>query len=293
MTDPMNDGSGDDSFADVDVDLLEDAERVARAAVLAGGAELRARYRDGDDAGDYGAHDVKAAADEAAEQRMLPVIRRAFPEHAVYAEEAGELPGTAGGDADGNGDGDGDDHRWIVDPLDGTNDFAAGLPTFATSVAVTRDGEPTLAAVHQPATDESYLARRGEGIRYEGERVDAASDLPVEAATVATIVGRDVPTDPALAERADEIRAALNGTVKRVVDSWAPTVHSGLLARGRIQGLVQFHPDEEEQAVTELFAAEAGASVRREGPLYVAAADDATLAALWDEITSAVDVASD
>ena len=275
MTDPSERPSGPG--------FLDDAERIAHAAVLAGGAELRARYRDGDVAGEYLAHDVKAAADEAAEARMLPVIRRAFPDHTVYAEEAGEFPGTDRGA----------DYRWIVDPLDGTNDFAAGLPTFATSVGVTREEEPTLAAVYQPATDESYLARRGEGIRYEGERVDAGSDLPVEAATVATIVGRDVPRDPALAERADEIRAALDGTVKRVIDSWAPTVHSGLFARGRIQGLVQFHPDEEEQAVTELFAAEAGTSVRREGPLYVAAADDATLAALWDEITSAVDVASD
>ena len=264
-----------------DGDILDDVENVARAAVLAGGAELRARYRDGDAAGDYGAHDVKAAADEAAEQRMLPVVRRAFPEHTVYAEEAGELPGTAG--EDGNGDG----YRWIVDPLDGTNDFAAGLPTFATSVAVTRNGKPMLAAVHQPATDESYLARRGEGIRYEGDRVDCGSDVPVEAATVATIVGRDVPANTALAARAEEIRTALDGTVKRVVDSWAPTVHSGLLARGRMQGLVQFHPDEEEQAVTELFAAEAGASIRRDGPLYVAAADDAVLATLWDAVAPA------
>ncbi|OYR42150.1 inositol monophosphatase [Halorubrum sp. Ib24] len=256
-------------------------EAVARAAVLAGGAELRARYRDGDAEAEYGAHDVKAAADVAAESRMLPVVREAFPDHAVFAEEAGEFPGDG-------------PYRWIVDPLDGTNDFAAGLPTFASSVAVLREGSPLVAALHQPATDETYVARSGEGVRYGGDRVTAADaraaagvGSDVAGATVAVIVGRDVPRDPALAAEVDAIRGALDDRVKRVLDSWAPTVHSGLLARGRLQGLVQFHPDEEEQAVTELLATEAGAAVRREGDLYVAAADEATLDELWEALDEA------
>ena len=256
-------------------------QAVARAAVLAGGAELRARYRDGDTDAEYGAHDVKAAADVAAESRMLPVVREAFPNHAVFAEEAGEFPGD-------------EPYRWIIDPLDGTNDFAAGLPTFASSAAVLRDGEPLVAAVHQPATDETYVARSGEGVRYDGDRVGVA-DAPeagssvgdVAGATVAVIVGRDVPRNPALAAEADALRAALGDRAKRVLDSWAPTVHSGLFARGRLRGLVQFRPDEEEQAVTELLASEAGAAVRRKGHLYVAATDEATLAALWSALDGA------
>ena len=253
---------------------LDDVETVARAAVLAGGAELRERYRNGDAAGQYGATDVKAAADEAAEARMLPVVRRAFPDHPVFAEEAGRF--------DGNGP-----YRWVIDPLDGTNDFTAGLPTFAASVAVLEDDEPALAAVRQPATGETYLARRDAGVSYQGDRVSADSDVPFAASTVAIVVGRDVPRDPDRTRRAEAIREALSGEVKRVIDSWAPTVHSGLLARGRIQGLVQFHPDEEERAVTELFAAEADAAVRREGPLYVAASDEERLAALWETVDEA------
>ncbi|AUV83976.1 inositol monophosphatase [Salinigranum rubrum] len=248
---------------------IDGIEVVARAAVLAGGAELRRRYRDGDTDGEYGTHDVSAAADEAAEARMLPLVRRAFPDHAVFAEEAGEFSGRG-------------PYRWIIDPLDGTNDFTAGLPTFASSVAVLHEGTPVLAAVHQPATDETYLARRGRGVRYDGQRVTADSDRRVEAATVATIVGRAVPRDPDLARRADAVREGLEVEVKRVISSWAPTVHSGLFARGRLQGLVQFHPDEEERAVTDLLAREAGAVTRRDGPLSVAASDDETLATLWD-----------
>ena len=250
---------------------LDEIEAVARAAVLAGGAELRDRYRNGDAVGDYGETDVKAAADEAAEARMLPVVRRAFPDQSVFAEEAGRFEGTG-------------PYRWVIDPLDGTNDFAAGLPTFASSIAVLEDGDPALAAVRLPATEETYLARRDRGVFHEGERVTADSDVPLKAATVATIVGRDIPRDPALSRRADDIRDGLAGKVKRVIDSWAPTVHSGLFARGRIQGLVQFHPDEEERAVTELLAAESGGVVRRKGPLHVAACDEEQLEDLWRAI---------
>ncbi|OYR56433.1 inositol monophosphatase family protein [Halorubrum halodurans] len=255
---------------------LDTVESVARAAALAGGAELRERYRNGDAAGEYDETDVKAAADAAAEARMLPVVRRAFPDHPVFAEEAGRFDGTG-------------PYRWVIDPLDGTNDFAAGLPTFAASVAVldAEDDEPALAAVRQPATEETYLARRDAGVTYEGERVTAESDVALEASTVAMIVGRDVPRDTSLSGRADAIREGVAGEVKRTIDSWAPTVHSGLLARGRIQGLVQFHPDEEERAVTELFASEAGAAVRREGSLYVAAPDGERLDALWTAIDDA------
>jgi myo-inositol-1(or 4)-monophosphatase len=250
---------------------VEEIAAVARAAVEAGGAELRRRYRNDDADGDYGPHDVKAAADVAAEARMLPVVRRAFPTHAVFAEESGEFAGD-------------DPYRWIIDPLDGTNNFVAGLPTFASSVAVLREGAPIVAAVHQPATDETYLARRDAGVFYDSDRVTAASDVSVDAATIVTISGRDVHRTPAHARQADAMRESLRDVVKRVLGSWAPTVHSGLFARGRFQGLVQFHPDEEEQAVTELLAAEADAVIRRDGPLFVAASDERTLETLWETV---------
>jgi myo-inositol-1(or 4)-monophosphatase len=249
--------------------MIEDIESVANSAVHAGGAVLRQRYRADDDEGTYTAHDVKAAADEAAEERMLPVIRRAFPDHPIFAEEAGEFEGTG-------------PYRWIVDPLDGTNNFTAGVPLFASAVSVLRDGEPAVGAVHQPVTDETYLVRQGEGVRYNGTAVSARSSVPVEAGTVAFICGREVPQSPELTGQATAMQDAVGTEVKRVCPSWAPTVHSGLFARGRLQGLVQFHPDEEEQAVTELLAAEADASTRRDGPLFVAASDDETLDVLWD-----------
>ncbi|WP_267161491.1 inositol monophosphatase family protein [Halovenus salina] len=252
---------------------IADIEAVARAAVHAGGAELRRRYHADDSEGTYTSCDVKAAADKATEERMLPVIRQAFPDHAIFAEEAGEFEGT-------------NPYRWIVDPLDGTNNFTAGLPTFASAVSVRYDGDPVVAAIHQPVTDETYLVRRDEGVRYNGTTVTAESSVPVDAGTVAMIVGREVPQNQDLAEQARAVQSTVETEVKRVCSSWAPVVHSGLFARGRLQGVVQFHPDEEEQAVTELLAAEADAAVRRDGALFVAASDEATLDVLWGAATT-------
>ena len=254
--------------------MLDEVEAVARAACRAGGVALRERYRDDDHEGDYYVHDVKAAADEAAESRMLPVIRGAFPDHEIYAEEAGEL----GGDGP---------YRWVVDPLDGTNNFTAGLPTFATAITVLENDEPQLAVVYLPNTDEMYVARKGRGVEYNGKSVDCQSDLALATSTVAVIVGRNVPENPDLNAAADDIREAVRNRVKRVENSWAPTVHTGLFARGRFQGIVQFHPDPEESDATELFAEESGASIHREENLFIAGSDDEKLEGLKTAVQDA------
>jgi len=249
----------------------ETVERVAVAAAAAAGQQLRRRYGHGAADGDDAAVVVEAAADRVAEDAVLPVLTQAFPDHPVYAEESGHL--------DGEGE-RGDGWRWIVDPLDGTNDFTAGLPTFATGVTALRGDEPRVAVVHLPATDETYVARAGEGVRYDGTRVTAESDLDPETATAVTVVGRDAVVDPDRAGTAEALDEAVETRVKRVIQSWAPLVHAGLLTRGRVQAVATYYLDREEQPATELLAREAGAVTERHGPLWLGAVDGTTLATL-------------
>jgi myo-inositol-1(or 4)-monophosphatase len=246
--------------------MPSDIENTAVRAVLAGGRILRERFAQEPDA-DFSPHDVKAAADRASEERMLDVIRDSHPGHAVYAEESGDV--ATGGD-----------RRWIVDPLDGTNNFVAGLPSFASAAVVLDDDGPLAGAVYVPTSDDLYAARRGEGVTHDGAPVDAASDVPVAAATVGFVIGHDVKLDGRLDEAA-AMQDSLAAATKRVIESWSPCVHWGALARGRLDGMVCFHPDDEEQQVGELLASEAGASVARpEDGLYVAATRDAVCEAL-------------
>jgi myo-inositol-1(or 4)-monophosphatase len=230
---------------------------VAQRAVESAGKYLAGAFRQGDVAADYGTHDVKADADREAERRILSVVREEFPDHAVHAEERGRESG--------------DGYEWVVDPLDGTNNFASDLPVFASAIAVRREGETVLAAIYEPLPDSMYLAVRGEGATVNGRPLRTEMALPLEKGTVSFVLGLSAVRDPALSARAAEMRRALDGATKRVIQTWAPCVDWGLLARGSIEGLVSFHPDPYEQYPGALLARESGVSAVEDDDLYVGA----------------------
>ena len=217
---------------------------VAEQAVRASGDYLADAFRNGAVDADYGPDDVKTAADRAAEGRILDVIRDAYPTHAVYAEESGRT-----GDSR---------HEWVVDPLDGTNNFAAGVPMFASAVCVRRDDRPTVTAIYEPLPDCLYLARRGAGATADGDLITADSEVSLPEGTVSFVVGLPAIRDPERRATAERLKSAVEAECKRVLDTWSPCVDWGVLARGGIEGLVAYCPDVYEQYAGELLAAEAG-----------------------------------
>jgi len=221
---------------------------VAERAVRAGGDYLADAFRDGSLDADYRTDDVKAAADRAAEDRVLNVIREAYPDHAITSEESRSTG----------------DHRyeWVVDPLDGTNNFAAGLPSFATAVCVRCDGQPEVAAVYEPLPDDLYLARHGVGAAAAGEPIAPDTDVALSTGTVSFVIGLPALRDAQLRAVADRIESSVGAECKRVLNTWSPCIDWGLLARGGIEGLVAYYPDVYEQYTGELLAAEAGVRSR-------------------------------
>lgn len=89
-------------------------------------------------------------ADRGAEELLRAQIAAAYPRDAVFGEEFGETSGTSG-------------YRWVLDPIDGTKAFVAGVPLFGTMLGLERDGECVLGVVRFPALDEVVYARRGGG----------------------------------------------------------------------------------------------------------------------------------
>jgi histidinol-phosphatase len=96
------------------------------------------------------------AADRAGEQVIVEMLRRHFPEHGVLGEEFGAQAGR--GDA-----------RWIIDPIDGTQNFIRGIPFFGTLIALEQAGEITVGVVHAPAQGDLLYAARGLGAFANGE----------------------------------------------------------------------------------------------------------------------------
>src|SRR5207244_6068811 len=90
-----------------------------------------------------------------AERLILDTLRAAFPDHGIIAEESTASPGRDG-------------HRWYVDPLDGTTNFAHGYPHFAVSIALAHEEEFLLGLVYDPLREESFTAVRGGGARLNG-----------------------------------------------------------------------------------------------------------------------------
>jgi len=247
---------------------MDELAAVATEATREGGTYLRDEFERTNTTGSYTGPDVIAEVDHGAEERIVTVVREAFPDHALYTEESGERNASG--------------YRWVVDPLDGTNNFTAGLPTFATVVTALDDRGPAVAAVYLPIVDDMYVARRGQGVTYNGEATSAGTDLAGEQATLGFVVGHEVKSDPEKLVLAGHLQNTLDVRTKRVIESWSPAVHWALLTRGLVQGMVAFHPDEEEQYAGELLAEESRASIREGDNVYVAAANDRILAELAD-----------
>ncbi len=103
------------------------------------------------------------AADKEAERLIRARIRARYPGHAVVGEEYGE------------GEGTGRDHRWIVDPIDGTKAFVRGVPLYGVLIGLEIDGACEVGAAYFPALDEMVCAATGEGCYCDGRRVRVAT----------------------------------------------------------------------------------------------------------------------
>jgi histidinol-phosphatase len=104
-------------------------------------------------------------ADLAIEAMIRAAVHQRYPGDAVLGEEGGEDGGAEGGTA----------RRWIVDPIDGTKNFADGIQVWATLIALAVDGVPVLGVVNAAALAERYEAVRGEGARLNGEPIHVSS----------------------------------------------------------------------------------------------------------------------
>ncbi|WP_242217879.1 inositol monophosphatase family protein [Shinella zoogloeoides] len=110
-----------------------------------------------------GPGDYVSQADRKAEKIIREELMKARPTYGFLGEESEEIAGTDGA------------HRWIVDPLDGTTNFLHGIPCFAVSIALERNGEIVAGVVLNPATDELFTAERGGGAFLNDRRLRVAA----------------------------------------------------------------------------------------------------------------------
>src|SRR5207253_6174603 len=111
--------------------------------------------------------------DERAEELIVGRLASAFPDDTILAAERGAAPGRSG-------------RRWIVDPLDGTTNYAHGLPVFSVAIALEVDRRIALGVAYDPSVDELYVAERGRGATVNDEPLAVSPTTSLEASLLAT-----------------------------------------------------------------------------------------------------------
>ena len=105
--------------------------------------------------------DLVTEADLASEKLIIERIKSHYPRHAILAEESGASEFVAGTG----------EWKWIIDPLDGTTNYAHGYPCFCVSIGLERAGTLEIAAIYDPMRDEMFAAERGQGATLNGRRM--------------------------------------------------------------------------------------------------------------------------
>lgn len=119
-------------------------------------------------------NDYVTEVDRMSEEMICEAIRKAFPDHSIYSEEAGWARRKDG------------PMSWIIDPLDGTTNYIHGLDQYCISLCLTENGSPLAGIVYQPATDKLYYAEKGLGAYCNNVKLRVSDTIAPERALIAT-----------------------------------------------------------------------------------------------------------
>jgi len=153
---------------------LQNALRTARTAAYAAGEVLLSGLGSNDlnVRSKSHRHDPVTLYDLRADETIRSVIAREFPSHAVLSEESGQA-------------GDAEARTWVIDPLDGTNNYLRGIPHFAVSIALRSRDTLLVACVHDPVRSETFTAVAGAGAKRNGSAIRVSTQSALDGAAVA------------------------------------------------------------------------------------------------------------
>jgi len=190
-----------------------------------------------------GPGDFVSAADRRCEEILITELGRARPGFGFLAEESGE---TVGSDPA---------NRWIIDPLDGTMNFLHGIPIFAISVALEREGSIIAGVVFNPILNELYVAEKGAGAFLNDRRLRVARRSKLEDCVIATAMPQLFR--PGQEAYITELRSALSKTAG-IRRTGSAAMDLAWVASGRFDGLWQHNLSPWDIAAGMLFVREAG-----------------------------------
>ena len=120
-----------------------------------------------------GVNNLVTEVDHKSEQIIIDVIKQDFPSHYILSEEAGELAQDS-------------TYKWIIDPIDGTVNYANNIPICAVSIGIEKDGEMILGAVYNPFINELFFAQKGFGASLNDKKINVSEQADLDKACLVT-----------------------------------------------------------------------------------------------------------
>jgi myo-inositol-1(or 4)-monophosphatase len=192
-----------------------------------------------------GVIDLVTEMDHRSEQFLVDEIRRHFPDHQVITEEAGILSGL-------------DNHTWYIDPLDGTVNYAHGVPIYVVSVAYAENGRVIYGVVYDPMQSECFRAARGEGAWLNESLLHVSTPHSLDQSLLVTGFPYDIRTHP---ENNLDHYVNFSLCSQGVRRFGSAALDLGYIAAGRVDGFWEIRLKPWDVAAGGLIAEEAGAKV--------------------------------
>lgn len=190
------------------------------------------------------AADFRTKADLQSETAILEVLEKEFPEYNIISEEKGEIKKNS-------------DYTFVIDPLDGTSNFASGIPNFSVSIGLLYKDEIVAGIIYAPMIDNIYYAEKGKGAFLDGQKLRVSQELNIKNASICHNCGYVLTQD-------DEMRiigSLYAKGARRVMTNWSVAFDFCLLASGRVQAIYNNKCCLHDFAAGKLIAKEAGALI--------------------------------
>jgi myo-inositol-1(or 4)-monophosphatase len=185
--------------------------------------------------------DFRTEADLASEKAILDELQKHFPDFNYFAEESGWIK-------------NGSEYTFIIDPLDGTNNFSLGIPNFSVSIALQKNGVSILGVVYNPILDELFYAEKDKGAFLNKVQMNTNDVREISKATISYTCGYE---ENGLTYE-NVVKAINTYKVKRLITNWSPALDYCLLASGKIESIICKGNDVYDNMAGKLIVREAG-----------------------------------
>ena len=226
---------------------MRDYLAVAVEAARLGGKILREHYQRVKTIEFKGETDLVTDVDRRSEKEIVNLLTSRFPNHSILAEE--------GTNSEKNSE-----FKWVIDPLDGTTNYAHGYPVFCTSIALEQNKDILVGAVYQPMTNELFVAERGSGAFRNGEKIKVSRVQELNRALLATGFPPQVRQSP---EQALQHFSAFVRRSQSIRRDGSAALNLCCVASGLFDGFWEAHLKPWDTAAGLLMIREAGGMVSR------------------------------